>query len=145
MTARPKILIVEDDEDFRRSLNLRLRAQNYDTAFAGDAFAAISAAAREQPNLILLDLGLPAGDGFIVMERLQKNPALACIPVIVITCREPWKNRDRSLKAGACAFFQKPPDNYELMDAIRNILAMQGNGQDANGKTPITEQATSSV
>ena len=145
MTARPKILIVEDDEDFRRSLNLRLRAQNYDTAFADDAFAAITAAAREQPNLILLDLGLPAGDGFVVMERLQKNPALACIPLIVITCREPWKNRDRSLKAGACAFFQKPPDNYELMDAIRNILAMQGNGQDANGTTPITEQATTLV
>lgn len=142
--GRAKILIVEDDEDFRRSLNLRLRAQNYDTAFAGDAFAAI-VAARERPNLILLDLGLPAGDGFVVMERLQKNPDMACIPVIVITCREPWKNRDRALKAGACAFFQKPPDNYELMDAIRNILASQGNGHDPNGTTPTTEQATTIV
>ncbi len=140
--GRAKILIVEDDEDFRRSLSLRLRAQNYEIAFAGDAFAAITAASKEQPSLILLDLGLPAGDGFVVMERLQKSPSLSCIPVIVITCREPWKNRERALKAGACAFFQKPPDNYELMDAIRNVLASQGNGNDPSGSTLITEQAT---
>jgi DNA-binding response OmpR family regulator len=140
--GRAKILIVEDDEDFRRSLNLRLRAQNYDTTFAGDASAAIAAAAKEQPDIILLDLGLPAGDGFIVLERLQKKAAVACIPVIVITCREPWKNREKALKAGACAFFQKPPDNYELLDAIRNVLAAQSNGHNVNGQTLTTEQAT---
>ena len=140
--GRAKILIVEDDEDFRRSLNVRLRAQNYDTVFAGDAFAAIAAATKEKPQVILLDLGLPAGDGFVVMERLQKNAALACVPVIVITCREPWKNRERALKAGACAFFQKPPDNYELMAAIRNILAAQNNGHNDADPTLLTEQAT---
>jgi DNA-binding response OmpR family regulator len=142
--GRARILIVEDDEHFRRSLNVRLRSQNYDTAFAGDAFAAIAAASKEKPDIILLDLGLPAGDGFVVMERLQKNAALACIPVIVITCREPWKNRERALKAGACAFFQKPPDNYELLEAIRTILAAQGNGDKGNGRTVTAEQATTS-
>jgi len=140
--GRAKILIVEDDEDFRRSLSVRLRAQNYDTVFAGDAFAAIAAATKEKPQVILLDLGLPAGDGFVVMERLQKNAALACVPVIVITCREPWKNRERALKAGACAFFQKPPDNYELMAAIRNILSAQNNGHNDADATMLTEQAT---
>src|ERR1039458_3619708 len=67
---KPKILIVDDDPDLRRGLNLRLRANHYETAYATDGFSAISMAQKERPDLIILDLGLPAGDGFVVMERL---------------------------------------------------------------------------
>jgi two-component system KDP operon response regulator KdpE len=114
----PKILIVDDDPDLRKALNLRLRANHYDTLYATDGFSAISMAQKEHPNLIILDIGLPAGDGFTVLERLQNNPNLACIPVIVLTCRDPQYNKNRLLKAGAAAFFQKPADNAELLDAI---------------------------
>jgi two-component system KDP operon response regulator KdpE len=119
---KPKILIIDDDFDLRRALNLRLRANNYETLYATDGLSATAMAQKEHPDLIILDLGLPAGDGFVVMERLQQSANLSCIPVIVLTCRDPHGNKDRALRAGAKAFFQKPVDNEELLAAIRAIL-----------------------
>lgn len=119
---RNKILIIEDDQDMRRGLNIRLRASNYDTAFAGDAVMALSIAKKEAPDLILLDLGLPGGDGFLVLDRMKNIASLACTPVIVVSARDPKTNEERALKAGAEAFFQKPVDNEELMKAIQRAL-----------------------
>lgn len=119
---RNKILIIEDDPDLRRGLNVRLRASNYDTAFAGDAVMALSIAKKEAPDLILLDLGLPGGDGFLVLERLKNIASLACTPVIVVSARDPKANEKRALDAGAEAFFQKPVDNAQLMSAIHTAL-----------------------
>jgi two-component system KDP operon response regulator KdpE len=119
---RNKILIIEDDLDLRRGLNLRLRASNYDTAFAADAVMALSIAKKEAPDLILLDLGLPGGDGFLVLERMKSIASLACTPVIVLSARDPKANEKRALDAGADAFFQKPVDNQVLMTAIQRAL-----------------------
>jgi DNA-binding response OmpR family regulator len=119
---KPKILIVDDDPILRRGLNMRLRASDYNTAYATDGVSAIAMAQKERPNLILLDLGLPAGDGFTVLERLQQSTYLANIPVIVLTARDPLPNRVRALTAGATAFLQKPADNAELLSAIRTTL-----------------------
>jgi DNA-binding response OmpR family regulator len=117
-----RILIVDDDPNLRRGLNLRLRANHYDTSYATDGVSAISMARKERPNLILLDLGLPAGDGFTVLERLQQSASLSNIPVIVLTSRNPESNCERALQAGAIAFFQKPADNGKLLSAIRTSL-----------------------
>ena len=119
---RNKILIIEDDLDLRRGLNLRLRASNYDTAFAADAVMALSIAKKEAPDLILLDLGLPGGDGFLVLERMKSIASLSCTPVIVLSARDPKANEKRALEAGADAFFQKPVDNQVLMTAIQRAL-----------------------
>jgi DNA-binding response OmpR family regulator len=82
----------------------------------------MSEARKCEPDLIILDLGLPAGDGFIVMERLKKLPSLALIPVIVVSARDVRVNRERALKAGAKAFLQKPMDDAELLAVIRKAL-----------------------
>jgi two-component system KDP operon response regulator KdpE len=119
---RSKILIIEDDLDLRRGLNLRLRANDYETAFAADAVMALNIAKKESPDLILLDLGLPGGDGFLVLERMKNIASLACTPVIVLSARDPKANEKRALEAGAEAFFQKPVDNQELMKAIQRAL-----------------------
>src|SRR5690242_7163051 len=121
--SRPKILIVDDDFDLRRGLNLRLRANNYDVVYAADGLSAMAVAQKEHPDLIILDIGMPAGDGFTVMDRLQKSAPLACVPVIILTARDPQYHKERALKAGAIAFFQKPVDNEELLAAIRAALA----------------------
>ena len=117
-----KILVVDDNPTMRKGLGIRLRANGYEVLFAEDAISASGALLIERPDLVVLDLGLPAGDGFGVMERLHKNDRLASIPVIVLTGRELAVNRDRALQAGAAAFFQKPVDDGTLLFAIRKAL-----------------------
>ncbi|MGA2019765.1 MAG: response regulator [Candidatus Sulfotelmatobacter sp.] len=119
---KPKILVVDDDPDLVRAMRLRLRANNYEVATASDGYGAIACAQKERPALIILDLGLPVGDGFVVLERLQLSDTLAGVPIIVLSARDPQSNEERALKAGATAFFQKPADNDELMNAIRVSL-----------------------
>ena len=123
---RAKIMVVDDDPDLRQVLSLRLRANNYDTVNVCDGYSAIAMAQKEKPHLIILDLGLPAGDGFAVLKNLQDYPALSVIPVIVLTARDPEGNKRRSLESGAVAFFQKPADNGELLEVIRISLQIGG-------------------
>jgi DNA-binding response OmpR family regulator len=91
-----------------------------------DGYSVVGAAQKERPDVIILDPGLPAGDGFVVLERLQLSDQLSGIPVIVLTARDPQGNDARALKAGAAAFFQKPVDNEELMNVIQISLPQQG-------------------
>jgi two-component system KDP operon response regulator KdpE len=119
---KQRILVVDDDPDLVRALRLRLRANNYDITTASDGYSAVASAQKERPDLIVLDLGLPAGDGFVVLDRLQNIDALAGVPVIVLSARDPQGNEERALKAGATAFFQKPADNEELLNVIRVSL-----------------------
>ncbi len=119
---RSKILVVDDDPELVKALRLRLRANDYDITTASDGYSAIATAQKDRPDLIILDLGLPVGDGFVVLERLQSSNPLSAIPVIVLTARDPQANEDRALKAGAAAFFQKPVDNDELLNVIRVSL-----------------------
>ena len=90
--AKKKILIVEDNDDVLRGLRIFFRAHNFVTVLASDAVSAISQAIKATPDLILLDLGIPAGDGYLVMERLSNIDALASIPVVVFTARDEEKN-----------------------------------------------------
>lgn len=123
--GRKKILIVDDNEDVLRGLRILFRAHDYLTVTACDAVSAVSQAKSEKPDLIVLDLGLPAGDGYLVMERLNNIDALASIPVIVFTaCEEEW-HRQQALEAGARAFFQKPVEHRELLSTVQRILTGQ--------------------
>jgi DNA-binding response OmpR family regulator len=119
---RTKILIVDDDPDQRRALKIRMRANHYDTVQASDGYSAIAMAQKEQPGLIILDLGLPAGDGFEVLQRLQNSDFLSNIPVIILSGRDSQYNEQKALQLGATAFFQKPVDNHELLHMIRASL-----------------------
>jgi DNA-binding response OmpR family regulator len=124
--AKKKILIVEDDDDVSRGLRVIFRAHDYLSVIAGDAVTAVSQAKSENPDLIILDLGIPAGDGYLVMERLANIESLASIPVIVFTARDEEWHRQRSLEAGAKAFFQKPVDPAAMLAAIKQILEGPG-------------------
>ena len=122
--SNKKILIVEDDADVRLGYHVLLRANGYDTFFAPDSVAAISESNKHTPDLIILDLGLPAGDGFVVLERFRGNMNLAVIPVIVVSARDLQGNKERALKAGAKAFVQKPWNDSELLALISEQLGL---------------------
>jgi DNA-binding response OmpR family regulator len=116
-----KILVVEDDQDIRQLLHLQLTAVGYETAFAHDAATALAVARKERPDLILLDIGLPAGDGFLVMERLRALPDFEMVPVVVITARNASEG-EKAVELGARSFFQKPFEADELIGEIRRVL-----------------------
>ena len=120
--SQKTILIVDDDPDMRLGLHVRLKANHYNVIFAADGIASIAEARKHMPDLIILDLGLPAGDGFSVMDRLKANDSLSLIPVIVVSARDRTANMDRAIRAGAKAFLQKPVDNAELLAVIRQVL-----------------------
>ena len=117
-----KVLIVDDDKDMLRGLSVRLKANGYSVVFAADGISAISVARKEEPDVIILDIGLPGGDGFTVMERLGSLLPVAHIPIIILTARDISGNKERALNAGAQAFFQKPVDNDVLLETIRKAL-----------------------
>jgi DNA-binding response OmpR family regulator len=120
--SQKTILIVDDDPDVRLGLHVRLKANHYDVIFAADGITSIAQAREHMPDLIILDLGLPAGDGFRVLELLKANDSLCLIPVIVVSARDRKTNEDRALKAGAKAFLQKPVNNAKLLSVIREVL-----------------------
>lgn len=117
-----KILIVEDDADVRLGYRVLLKAHGYATCFAGDAMSAISTARNEKPDLIILDLGLPAGDGYLVLERFRANMQLVDIPVIVVSARDQHGHKDRALAAGAKAYLQKPWTDDVLLQLISKFV-----------------------
>jgi two-component system OmpR family response regulator len=120
-----KILIVEDDPDVLKSLHIRLRAHHYDTSSAEDAISCMAEARKTEPDLIILDLGLPAGDGFTLMERFKKVPSLASVPVIVVSGRDLRENQRKLAHSGVKAYLQKPVDNAMLLAVIRKALGDQ--------------------
>ena len=124
-SAMAKILIVDDDQDIRRLLAIRLKSIGHDAVFAGDAISAVNQARKEEPDLILLDVMLPAGDGYLVMERLKAMPAMEGIPVIVISALDPTLQEDKLAASSADAYLQKPFDHEELLAAIDRALAVE--------------------
>lgn len=98
-----KILVVDDDQDLLMGLTARLKASGYTVICAMNAISAITVARKEMPDLVILDLGLPEDDGFLVLQRMRGQAVLVAIPVIVLSARDPvqnerprkgWKNRD---------------------------------------------------
>jgi DNA-binding response OmpR family regulator len=121
--SNKKVLVVEDDGDVRLGYHVLLKANHYDAFFAADSSSAVSEARKHMPDLIILDLGLPGGDGFIVLEELRRNVNLAMIPVIVVSGRDSHGNMERSLKAGAQVFVQKPWEDHRLLAIISDLLS----------------------
>lgn len=121
----PKILIVEDDRKIAIALTVRLKAQKYEVLVAGDALWGTSLAIKEQPDLILLDISMPAGGGFLVAKRVQQNVMTSAIPIIFLTASKDPSLRKKAMEFSPAAFIEKPYDAGKLVAAIREALGEQ--------------------
>ena len=117
-----KVLIVEDDADIARLIGLKLKQQGLKPVFAADAVTAVTIARKEDPDLLVIDIGLPGGGGLLVMERMRAIANLAMKPVIVISAREPIEGERQAREVGATAFFPKPLDLDALVEEVRAQL-----------------------
>jgi|SRR5262249_4040243 len=120
---KPKILVIDDDVDSWHLQSTFLKNHDYYPVWAADGLHAISVARRHQPHAILLDLGLPGGDGFCVLGRLKSHPMLRDIPVIVVTVRAPQEAEEKAQRLGAVGYVQKPIKVDELMESLDQVLA----------------------
>ncbi|MCF6777027.1 response regulator [Thiotrichales bacterium 19X7-9] len=120
-TYKPSILIVEDDETFIEILSDYAVEQGYEVKTASSGKDAIEKAVIEQPNAIILDLGLPDIDGIKVLETLKDNLQTRHIPIHVISARD----ENPQLKAqGAIGYLKKPPTEDSLMDVFKRFSSV---------------------
>ncbi len=115
------ILIIEDDRKIAMALAVRLKSAGYEAIIAHDAVTGVNAAVQHRPDLVLLDISMPAGNGFMVAERIQSLvPTLT--PIIFLTASKQSDFRKRAEELGAAGFFEKPFDAEKLLAAIHAAL-----------------------
>ena len=116
------ILIADDDERFVTALSYRLEKLGFKTITAKDGYNALARTVESKPDLMLLDIGMPAGDGFTVKERVQKHEELAHIPCIYLTGDGSLDALQAAETIGAYALFHKPIRFSELQRTIEMAL-----------------------
>jgi len=117
-----RILVADDDKDLVMALAIRLRAAGYDVISAHDGEEAFQLALENKPDLIILDVRMPAGGGFSSIDRLKHSLTTRNIPVIFLTAFDDEKMREEGRKLGAAGFFRKPFDDAEFMASIAAVI-----------------------
>jgi len=127
MEKKYRVLVVDDDLDFIKATTIVLESQSYEVLTAGDGLEGLKAAKEEKPDLILLDVIMPAKDGFSAAEQLKKDPDLCDIPVVMLTSFSQARagtaiaaNRGMSLEAED--YLDKPVSPDELLACVKQFL-----------------------
>ncbi|MEM7525040.1 MAG: response regulator [Pseudomonadota bacterium] len=121
MTRR--VLIVEDEPHIVESLTFLLSREGFDVAAIDDGAAAFDALAAEPPDVLVLDVMLPGLNGFDLLRRVRATPALAALPVLMLTAKGQRRDRETAENAGADRFMTKPFSNAEVVAAVRELAA----------------------
>jgi two-component system, cell cycle response regulator len=119
MSAR--ILVVDDIEANVRLLEAKLTAEYYEVSTAMDGPTALAMAAKDLPDIILLDVMMPGMDGFTVCRKLKEDPVTRHIPVVLITALDGRADRIQGLESGASDFLTKPIDDVMLFARVRSL------------------------
>src|SRR4249920_490404 len=116
------ILVVDDDPDIARFVEVNLRSAGYDVAVAADGEEALEKAGELRPDLVLLDVMMPRIDGFEVAQRLRKNPQTANTSIIMLTAKALSADKVTGLQSGADDYIIKPFDPIELLARVKGTL-----------------------
>jgi DNA-binding response OmpR family regulator len=114
-----KVLIADDDKALLTSLSVRLKAEGYEVVSVQDSYQAVEQACKSWPDVLILDINMPAGDGFTVQERVDKMAHLHAIPVIYLTGERSVRVAEMAKAQHAFAVMFKPFDTKELLATIR--------------------------
>src|SRR3569833_2103038 len=118
-----KVLLVEDNEMNRDMLSRRLARNGYEVVMAVDGQQAVTMAASENPDIILMDMSLPVIDGWEATRRVKADPATQKIPVIALTAHAMAEDESKARAAGCDGFDTKPVDIQRLMGKMKALLA----------------------
>ena len=118
----PKILLVEDNEMNRDMLSRRLERHGYSVITARDGQEGHQMASSEEPDLILMDVGLPEMDGWEVTRLLKNNATTRHIPIIALTAHALVSDRDKAFESGCDDYDTKPVEFTRLREKIDNLL-----------------------
>jgi len=129
MSEKKKILIVEDDAKILKALTIRLKAEGYDVLGATDGMSGTAMARKEQPDLLLLDISMPAGGGFGVAQNVSNMAPLAGTPMVFMTASKQPGLKDQAEKLGAAGFIEKPFDTDTLLTTIRDALSQEAGNE----------------
>lgn len=116
-----KILLVEDNEMNRDMLSRRLTRQGHEVLIAVDGAQGVAMAAREQPQIVLMDMSLPVLDGWEATRRLKADAATAAIPVIALTAHALASDREQAIAAGCDDYDTKPIELPRLLEKIERL------------------------
>lgn len=118
-----KILIIDDEDEMARCLTGFFGERGYSTSVAQDGAQALMQVQKVRPDLVILDIMLPAGGGFHVLGRIRENVKLSGLPVIIITARADDLTREKAEALGVSGYFQKPVDLAKLFEKVSAVLA----------------------
>jgi DNA-binding response OmpR family regulator len=120
-----RILAVDDEPHILKLVSFSLRAQGFDVIEASDGLSAVEMAETEQPDLILLDVMMPALDGYEACRRIKANPATQDIPVVMLSAKSQKTEQAAGVEAGALDYICKPFTPKDLVAQVRGFLGEQ--------------------
>lgn len=120
--AEKLILVADDDRDLVTALSIRLRATGYEVIGAHDGDEAYEMAQEQKPDLIIMDIRMPAGGGLDSTDRLKHSLSTRNIPVIFLTAFDDEDMKEQARTMGYAGYFRKPFDDAEFMESIRKVL-----------------------
>src|SRR5262249_41007708 len=112
----------EDDQKIAFALSVRLKAHGYATWIAGEGITGLKMAVAHRPDLVLLDVSLPAGNGFCVAEQLQQMPRTRQIPIVIATASKDPELRQKAIEMGVRGLVRKPYDPDQLIEVVEHTL-----------------------
>ena len=142
MTGKPKILIVDDEKNFREIFSTKLSASGFETVTAGDGKEAIITAKKEKPDLVLMDIHMPGESGTDVALAIKQNPETKNVKVAFLTnLKEPWPavtgdHKNIAKELGMDDYLEKTDDLDSLVHKVQAIVSGQPTDAPPKGTAP---------
>jgi CheY-like chemotaxis protein len=124
MSDKKRILIVEDNMDFAKIVKILMESLGYEVLIAVDTYLGTERVLKSDPDLVILDLEMPAGGGFVLLERIRQFPDKSSLPVVILTAKRlTEEERDKLKSLGVSAIYSKPYENSEFASTITSLVS----------------------